>query len=318
MRKLLFLFIALLVTGGIVRANDEDSVTAQIIQQVKLMDSVNKAMKYQSGVVKFSNGIAQLNVPQGFKYLNAEQSKYVLTELWGNPPQPDVIGMLFPTAGGPFADSSYAFVITYNAMGYVKDEDADKIDYDEMLKEIQKGEKEENQERAKEGYHSIHIVGWAQKPYYDKTNKVLHWAKDIQFGEQEDHTLNYDIRILGRKGILSMNAVASMKELDMVKADINKVLHIAEFTEGNKYSDFDPKIDEVAAWGIGALVAGKVLAKVGIFAFLGKFLKFILIALAAGGGFIFKFFKRKKKEETLVYQETTPPVEEKPVENQQP
>lgn len=318
MRKLLFLFIALLVTGGIVRANDEDSVTAQIIQQVKLMDSVNKAMKYQSGVVKFSNGIAQLNVPQGFKYLNAEQSKYVLTELWGNPPQPDVIGMLFPTAGGPFADSNYAFVITYNAMGYVKDEDADKIDYDEMLKEIQKGEKEENLERAKEGYHSIHIVGWAQKPYYDKTNKVLHWAKDIQFGEQEDHTLNYDIRILGRKGILSMNAVASMKELDMVKADINKVLHIAEFTEGNKYSDFDPKIDEVAAWGIGALVAGKVLAKVGIFAFLGKFLKFILIALAAGGGFIFKFFKRKKTEETLVYQETTPPVEEKPVENQQP
>jgi uncharacterized membrane-anchored protein len=317
MPKLLCLFIALLVTGGIVRANDEDSITAQIVQQVKLMDSVNKAMKYQSGVVKFSNGIAQLNVPQGFKYLNAEQSKYVLTELWGNPPQPDVIGMLFPTAGGPFADSSYAFVITYSAMGYVKDEDADKIDYDEMLKEIQKGEKEENKERAKEGYHSIHIVGWAQKPYYDKTNKVLHWAKDIQFGEQEDHTLNYDIRILGRKGILSMNAVASMKELDMVKADINKVLHIAEFTEGNKYSDFDPKIDEVAAWGIGALVAGKVLAKVGIFAFLGKFLKFILIALAAGGGFIFKFFKRKKKDDTLV-QETTQPAEEKPVEDQQP
>lgn len=314
MRKLLLLFITLLVTGGIVRANEEDSLTAQLIQQVKLMDSVNKAMKYQSGVVKFSNGIARLNVPQGFKYLNAEQSQYVLTELWGNPPQPDVIGMLFPTAGGPYADSSYAFVITYNGMGYVKDEDADKIDYDEMLKDIQKEEKEANIERAKQGYHSIHIVGWAQKPYYDKANKVLHWAKDIQFGGQEDHTLNYDIRILGRKGILSMNAVASMSELEMVKKDINKVLHIAEFTEGNKYSDFDPKIDEVAAWGIGALVAGKVLAKVGAFAFFGKFFKLILIGLAAIGGAIFKFFKGKKREDTLAYQEATPPAEDKPVE----
>jgi uncharacterized membrane-anchored protein len=301
MQKALFVILTLLLNITIYA--NEDSTVAQLIQQVKFMDSVNKAMKYQTGVVKTTNGVAQLNVPAGFKYLNAQQSNYVITELWGNPPRTDVMGMLFPESGGPFADTSYAFIISYKAIGYVKDEDADKIDYDDMLKNMQKEEVEVNVERKKNGYPSIHIVGWAQKPFYDKTNKVLHWAKELKFGDSEDRTLNYDIRILGRKGILSMNAVATMNELDMVKKDINKVLHIAEFTEGNKYSDFDSNIDEVAAWTIGGLVAGKVLAKVGILAFLGKFLKVILIGLVAIGGAIVKFFKRKKSDEQVAYEQ---------------
>jgi uncharacterized membrane-anchored protein len=303
MQKPLFLFIALIVSCGIVRANDDDSLTNQLIQQIKLMDSVNKAMKYQTGTVKLPNGVAQLNVPKGFKYLNAEQSQYVIHDLWGNPARTDVIGMLFPESGGPYADSNYAFIISYDAMGYVKDEDADKIDYEEMLKNMQASEKEANTERLKQGYPSIHIVGWAQKPYYDKSTKVLHWAKELEFGGEDSHTLNYDIRILGRKGILSMNAVAQMSELSLVKRDINKVLGIAEFTEGNKYSDFNPKIDEVAAWGIGALVAGKVLAKVGAGAFILKFLKFIIIGVVALFGAIVKFFKGKKQDESYVYEQ---------------
>jgi len=304
MQKALFLFIALIVSCGIVRANDEDSLTNQLLKQIKQMDSVNKAMKYQTGLVKLPNGVAQLNVPKGFKYLNAEQSQYVIHDLWGNPSRTDVIGMLFPEQGGPYADSNYAFIISYDAMGYVKDEDADKIDYDEMLKSMQAGEKEANASRKVQGYGSIHIVGWAQKPYYDKTTKVLHWAKELQFEGEESNTLNYDIRILGRKGILSMNAVAQMSELNLVKRDINKVLNIAEFTEGNKYADFDPKIDEVAAWGIGALVAGKVLAKVGAGAGILKFLKFIILGIGALLAGILKFFKKKKEDEPYVYEQT--------------
>jgi uncharacterized membrane-anchored protein len=94
-----------------------------------------------------------------------------------------------------------------------------------------------------------------------------------------------------------------MSELSLVKRDISKVLNIAEFTEGNKYSDFNPKIDEVAAWGIGALVAGKVLAKVGAGAVILKFLKFIIIGIAAIFGAIVKFFKGKKQDESYVYEQ---------------
>jgi uncharacterized membrane-anchored protein len=309
MQKALFLFIALMVSCGIVRANDEDSLTNQLLQQIKLMDSVNKAMKYQTGMVKLPNGIAQLNVPAGFKYLNADQSQYVIHELWGNPSRPDVIGMLFPESGGPFADSNYAFIISYDDMGYVKDEDADKIDYDEMMKNWHTAEKEANVERLKQGYPSLHIVGWAQKPYYDKTTKVLHWAKELEFGGEDSHTLNYDIRILGRKGMLSMNAVASMSELSLVKKDISKVLNIAEFTEGNRYADFDSNIDKIAVGGIAAVIGGKVLLKAGAVAGIGKFLKFIIIGVVALFGAIVKFFKGKKQDEPYTYEPAPAPVE---------
>ncbi|MBL7985981.1 MAG: hypothetical protein JNM91_13325, partial [Flavobacteriales bacterium] len=56
------------------------------------------------------------------------------------------------------------------------------------------------------------------------------------------------------------------------------------------------------------LVAGKVLAKVGIFAVLAKFGKFIVLGLIAIGGAIWKFFTgRKKKDESL-----PPPTTYKP------
>ncbi|MBC7904669.1 MAG: DUF2167 domain-containing protein, partial [Gemmatimonadaceae bacterium] len=111
-----------------------------------------------------------------------------------------------------------------------------------------------------------------------------------------------DIRILGRKGVLSMNAVAVMSQLPEVKKHIPEVLKMAEFTSGNKYSDFDSNFDNVAAWTVGGLVAGKVLAKVGILAFFGKFLKLIVIGVAAIGGAVWKWVSgRKKKKEEAAY-----------------
>ena len=40
--------------------------------------------------------------------------------------------------------------------------------------------------------------------------------------------------------------------------------------------------------------------KAGFFAFILKFLKFILIGLAAAGAYIFKFFKKKKEEKAAL------------------
>jgi len=266
-------------------------------------DSVSKALNYGTGKIKPEGGHIMLDVPDQFKYLNKEQSKYVLTKLWGNPESSsdEVIGMLFPKASDPFSDSAYAFVITYSEIGYVKDEDADKINYDDLLKNLQGEEKEENEKRVKAGYPAVRLIGWAQKPYYDSKRKILHWAKELKFGEEDGpNTLNYEIRILGRKGMVSLNAVGKMYDLPLVNKDIEKALTVASFTEGNSYFDFDPKIDKVAAWTIGALVAGKLLAKAGLFAIILKFLaplwKFIVLAFVGLGAWIKRRLGLKKKE----------------------
>jgi uncharacterized membrane-anchored protein len=279
--------------------------TKKLMDYVKLMDSVNKVLKYQTGLVVLDNGIAQLNIPAGFKFLNKEQSKFVISDLWGNPPREDILGMIFPDTDDPFSDSSFAFIVSYDPIGYVKDGDADKINYDDMLKEMQNSEKDENAERIKSGYRAIHFVGWAQKPFYDKTKKVLHWAKELNFGDEESNTLNYEVRILGRKGVLSLNAVASMSELQLVTKDIDKVLGMASFTKGNTYAEFDSKIDDVAAWTIGGLVAGKVLAKAGFLALILKNIKLVVLGLIAFGGAAWRFITGRKKKEDDMPQEST-------------
>lgn len=256
-------------------------------------DSLEASFTYQHGEIVLEDGIGTLAVPAGFRYLDAKQAGYVIHDLWGNPHGEGTLGMIVPENIGITDERSWAFIITYEEMGYVKDDDADEIDYDALLKEMQSDAAAANKERASAGYESIAIIGWAAKPYYDREKKVLHWAKEIKFGEEESTTLNYNIRILGRKGVLVLNAVSSMMELPDVQKNIDPVLASFSFGDGNKYADFNPGLDEVAAWTIGGLVAGKVLAKVGILALLLKNLKLIALAIGGLGTGAWKWYKRK-------------------------
>lgn len=261
------------------------------------IDAIEKTFTYQHGKITLKNGVGHLNLPTGFKYLDEEQSERVLVDLWGNPEGENItLGMILPESKGVLSDSSYVFNIQYDEIGYVKDNDADDIDYDELLKQMKKDANAENAEREKMGYEAIHMVGWAAKPYYDKDKKVLHWAKEIKFGEEEGNTLNYNIRILGRKGVLVLNAIAPMSGLPMVQQDAPQVLEMASFGEGLAYKDFNSTTDDVAAWTIGGLVAGKLLAKAGFFAVLLKFWKIIAVGVVALGGGLWKRLRRKKEE----------------------
>jgi uncharacterized membrane-anchored protein len=285
----------------------EDSTELMLKQIYALQDSVAKAMKYEKGTIILPADIVRLNIPEGFKYLGVEQSKYIIEKMWGNPPQENLQGMLFPENSDPFSDSSYGYIVTYSPVGYVKDDDAKDIDYDDLMKNMKKDDVEENNKRKEMGLSTLHTVGWAAKPFYDEKKKVLHWALDLRSDGVEEHTLNYKVISLGRKGMLTMNAIGSVNQLDMIRADVDQVLTMAEYTEGNKYSDFDSNIDEVAAWTVGGLVAGKVLLKVGFFA---KFWKLILLgggALIAG---IARFFKKKKQNESMAYEPVQTPLSE--------
>ncbi len=124
----------------------------------------------------------------------------------------------------------------------------------------------------------------------------MHWAKELKFGKDDVNTLNYDLRVLGRKGMYNISAVSNMGELSEVKASIPGILKSVEFNDGHKYLDFDADTDTVAAWTIGGLVAGKVLAKVGFFAILAKFGKVIVIGLIAAFAAVKKFLFGKKEQ----------------------
>ena len=264
-------------------------------------EDVEASLKYEGGKIVLGQGLATLNIPAGFRYLNPEQSRLVLVKLWGNPPGGTTLGMLFPTSIGPLDDDSWGVVITYQEDGYVKDDDADAIDYAELMKQMQEDLAEENQDRQKKGFEQIALVGWAAAPHYDRASHKLYWAKELKFGDSDTNTLNYNVRVLGRKGVLVLNAVSSMDQLSGIETSMQEVLGFVDFNEGNRYADFTPGIDKIAAYGIGALIAGKVLAKVGIFKLLLGFIlaakKFAIVGLVALGALIRKLFGRKPRED---------------------
>ena len=162
-----------------------DSLSVDMVSEEaafqKVMDSINQSYTYQHGTIDLADGLATLNVPEGFKFLDSAQSQAVLTDLWGNPPS-ETLGMLFPEDAGVLGeDFSYAIEITYSEDGYIDDEDAADLDYDDLLEEMKSDVDEANSQRKEMGYGTVDMIGWAAPPHYDSANKKLYWAKELHF-----------------------------------------------------------------------------------------------------------------------------------------
>lgn len=290
MKRLSVLLVSLLVlVWSAAHAAEEPKLTAAEFE---------KSLTYQKGEIVLPGGMATLKIPDSFRYLAPKDAERVLVEAWGNPEGNETLGMLFPADVGPTSEESWGVVITYQEDGYVSDSDADSIKYDDLLKDMKEGIAEANEERKKQGFQEIDLVGWAAKPHYDKETHKLYWAKELSFGAGKEHTLNYNIRVLGRKGVLVLNAVSGMSQLGSVEKEMQQVLGFTDFNSGFRYADYDSKTDKTAAYGIAALVAGGVAAKAGLFAKLfaallaGK--KLIFAGVIAFGAFISNRFKKSR------------------------
>jgi len=267
------------------------------------------SLNFQQGKIALENNLVTLNLPDSFRYLSPDDTEKVLVDGWGNPPGNKTLGMIVPTDKSLFSEEGWAVILSYVEEGYVSDEDAEKINYNELLTQMREASKADNKARLEEGYEPVELVGWAEKPFYDKDSHKLYWAKELKFGDSEINTLNYNIRILGRKGVLLLNVVSEMPQFQAINSQVPALLSMTEFNPGNRYADFNPGVDKIAAYGIGALIAGKVAAKVGLLAKLGGILlamKKLLIAIAiAIGAFFKKIFGKKEKEQVFTPKETT-------------
>ena len=292
-------FIALLLAGfaaltGLASAQtDTNALPPQI---VKLLND----LKYQQGQIDLRGGLATLTVPKEFNFLDSTDAETVLVKLWGNPPS-DVkpLGLLIPAGMTPISSNCWVVTISYEEGGYVKDDDASKINYDDLLKQMQKAVVEKNKSRQEKGYPAVDLLGWAEPPRYDAATHKMYWAKRFRVEGETGDTLNYNIRMLGRKGVLELNAIASVDQLPTIDAQTPQILGMVDFKEGNRYADFDPKVDKVATYGLAALVAGGALAAAAKLGFL-KLLwvgilaakKFVIIGVVAIVAFIKKLFNR--------------------------
>jgi uncharacterized membrane-anchored protein len=252
-------------------------------------------IKWQKGPVTARLGDqAEVDLPKGFAFADAENTRKVL-ERTQNIPNGRELGTIVPSSGGWFA------VFEFDPVGYVKDDEKASLDSKAILESITKGTEESNEERKKRGWDAVHITGWIDPPHYDEISHQLTWslmgqASDGQFA-------NYRTRLLGRRGVMSVELVVEPAKLNAVLPEFRAAATGGyRFTPENRYSSFT-KGDKVAEYGLSALIVGGVAAaavKMGFFKYLLKIIlvgwKFVLIGFGALTGAIRKLFSRRAKE----------------------
>jgi uncharacterized membrane-anchored protein len=278
---------------------DDDKPTPEEKKEMEARSRIARGLKYQEGEIRLAGGKAQLKLAPDFRYLDPADTKKVLVNLWGNPPQVAEYtdGMIVTKDIDFDSEDSWAAVIRWKDDGYVKDEEFASINFNDMIKELIEGSKEQSKARIQQGYGKMEIAGWAEPPHYDSSTHKLYWAKSLNV-DGPVQGLNYDIRILGRAGVLEVSIIAGMPQLADIRSKTPTILGMLDFTEGNRYADYKHG-DKVAAYGIGGLIGAGLLAKAGFFKaigiFLVKFWKIGVIALVAIGAWIKRLLGRRSE-----------------------
>lgn len=261
-------------------------VTAQQAQSRESIVALVKTLKPQHGKIALPGAKASLDLGTAYDFYGPADARTILVDIWGNPPEngQGILGLVMPAGKSPLGDS-WGALITFEETGYVADDDAAETDYNELMQQMQEGETGLNEQRKTAGYPGIHLVGWAEQPGYNKAGHYVVWARDLKFSDAQIDTLNYDVRTLGRSGVLSVNLVSTMPKLAEVKKAAHEFAAHVTFDPGARYEDFDSSLDTKAEYGVGGLVAagvGVVVAKkLGILALALKFIKPLLLGLFA-------------------------------------
>lgn len=251
-------------------------------------DKVLSSIKWVKGPGKGEmKDYAAIDVPAGYMFARAADVPKLM-EMMENPVSGNEVGFLSPE------DMSWFMVFEFSDVGYVKDDERDKLDAAGILSNIREGTKAANEERKKRGWASLEIVGWEQEPRYDPASNNLTWAIRGQSGPNQ--IINYNTRILGREGVMEVALVCDPGQLAAVTPAANKLLADYSFNPGQRYAEFKQG-DKIAGYGLAALITGggvAVAAKTGLLAKALKVLaKFGIFIAAAAAALVKKFVGKK-------------------------
>jgi uncharacterized membrane-anchored protein len=256
--------------------------------------AANKAYNdFMSGLAWKTEGIgtlgsrAEIAVPEGFRFLGAGDSSKLM-KFYGNLSKGSELGFIAPDNLDWFA------VFEFEDVGYVKDDEKDKLDADDILEQLKNGQIAANEELAQLGHPTLHVLGWHTPPFYNKETNNLEWAIRLSSSDGSQ-ILNYKTKLLGRRGVMDVVLVCSEEQLAGVIPQYQGLLKGFSYKKEESYAAFT-KGDKIAEFGLVGLIAGGgllVAAKSGL---LAKLWKPILAGILVVGAFIKRIFRGKSAD----------------------
>lgn len=230
--------------------------------------------------------IAELRLPEGFRAVEADSLElyYQLTQ---NLYDSNDLGIVL----GP---QDWVLAVSYDEIGFVKDNDKDQLDAEKLMKAMVEGQEAANEQRVKQGWDEMKFAGWPNQPHYDQATNNLTWAVRLTSSSDghKEAFLNESIRLLGRGGVMNVTLVTDPQAYER-DHEAAAALLAKNFTyvEGQRYADFREG-DKVAKYGLTALVLGGAGAAAFKLGFFQKFWKLIAAGVVAAGVSLKKMWAR--------------------------
>ena len=202
-----------------------------------------------TGTVEVKGGVATIDIPNGWAYLDHREARHVIEKVWGFPAREATLGLILPPNDTPWG----GIWITYTETGHLDDKNVD-LDPPGLAEQIREKEFLENTKRKKQGKPTIELVEWTDPPHYDSTTKKLRWGRSILLDGQPAQ--RYDMRVLGAEGILSMGAIVQTPDAAMVVAGARRVLAGTRLSAALSYSRYDPKVHKEYKTKVANLIRG--------------------------------------------------------------
>lgn len=234
---------------------------------------------------------AEIKLPAGFAFTGTQGAQDLL-EIYGNPPNSSILAAIVPED----EEADWTLVFQFDDIGYVDDSDRDALDADALIKAFRDGIPAGNRERRSMGLEELHGMDWQVPPFYDPQTNNLTWGLKLDFASGS--AINYDIRILGRRGVMQATLVGAPETYAAALPQVETLLADFSYLSGNKYAEWSQG-DKVAGVGLAGLVAGGgvvAAAKTGLLAKIGLILakggKGLIIGLIVLFATLGSFFKR--------------------------
>lgn len=246
-----------------------------------------KSINWTTGAPGRIGSHATIQVPEDYMFTGSEGT-IKLMEAFGNLTSGEELGFLSPP------DMSWFAVFEFEGVGYVKDDEKDSLDADEILSQLRAGQENANKIMAERGMGTLQVVGWKTPPFYNSETKNLEWAIRLRSSDGGE-VLNYKTKILGRRGVMDVVVVCDEDELDTIIPEYQKLLTGFQYNETESYAAFTDG-DKIAEYGLTGLIVGGGLLAAAKTGLLAKLWKPIAAGLLVVGAFIKRLFTGKSRQ----------------------
>ena len=229
--------------------------------------------------------VAEIELGDDYVFLDGEDTREVL----------EYMGEADPLAVGAVASKNesqdWSIIFSYNPIGYVKEDEKESLDSQAILQSIKEATEEANKMRIERGFPALNVIGWYEEPHYDADSHNLVWTVLCEEADTQIQFVNYNIRLLGRHGVMQVILVSDPATVATTRACLDDIIAHFSWKQGESYAEWVAG-DKVAEIGLTALIVGGAAAAAA--GLLGKIWKFLVAGIAALVAAIGRLIRRSR------------------------